>query len=87
MDFVDTEINAFFVRLAPLQLTATELISLVSKQLIPVLAYHLMAGPVTDQQLYKIQQSIWHNVAQYGRLAHHLSQKDRQLGHRRAAFH
>ena len=48
MDFVHTEINAFFVRLAPLQLTATELISLVKKQLIPVLAYRLMAGPVTD---------------------------------------
>ena len=55
----------FFVRLAPLHLTATELFSLVNKQLIPVLAYRLMAGPVTDAQLYKIQQSIWHNVAQY----------------------
>ena len=58
MNFVHTEINAFFVPLAPLQLTATELISLVNEQLIPVHAYRLMAGPVTDAQLYKIQQSI-----------------------------
>ena len=86
MDFVHTEINAFFVRLAPLQLTATELISLVNKQLIPVLAYRLMAGPVTDAQLHKIQQSIWHGVARYGRLPHHLSQKDRHLGRPQGCF-
>ena len=86
LDFVHTEINAFFVRLAPLQLTATELISLVNKQLIPVLTYRLMAGLVTDAQLYKVQQSIWHNVAQYGRLPHHLSQKDRHLGRPQGCF-
>ena len=63
LDYVHAEINAFFARLAPLSLTATELISLVNKQLIPVLTYRLMAGPITDAQLYKIQQSIWHNVA------------------------
>ena len=86
MDFVHTEMNAFFVRLAPLQLTATELISLVNKRLVPVLAYRLMAGPVTDAQLYKIQQSIWHSVAQHGRLPHHLLQKDRHVGRPQGCF-
>ena len=50
------------------------------------LAYQLMAGPITDAQLYKIQQSIWHNVAQYGHLPHHVSQKDRHLGRSRGCF-
>ena len=39
LDYVHAEIIAFFARLAPLSLTATELISLVNKQPIPVLAY------------------------------------------------
>ena len=86
LDYVHAEINAFLARGGPLSLTATELISLVNKQLIPVLAHRLMAGPITDTQLYKIQQSIRHNVAQCGHLPHHLSQKDGHLGRSRGCY-
>ena len=50
---------------------------LTNKQLIPTLAYRLLAGPVTSEQLFTLQQSIWHNISKYGRLPRLLSRKDR----------
>ena len=76
-EFVRAEINSFFAHLAPLQLTASELISLVKKQLIPTMAYPLMAGPITDAQLVKLQHLIWNNIAVFGKLPRRLTPKDR----------
>ena len=76
-EFVRAEINSFFAHLAPLQLTASELISLVNKQLIPTMAYRLMAGPITDAQLVKLQHLIWNNIAVFGKLPRRISPKDR----------
>ena len=69
--------NSFFAHLAPLQLTASGLNSLVNKQLIPTMAYRLMAGPITDAQFVKLQHLISNNIAVFGKLPRWLSAKDR----------
>ena len=76
-DCMRAEINAFYARLAPLELTASELIMLTNKQLLPTVAYRLLAGPVPDKQLYALQQLIWANISSYGKLPRLLSPKDR----------
>ena len=58
LQYIKAKINAFCTQLAPLSFTASELIMLTNKQLIPTLAYRLLAGPVTSEQLYTLQQSI-----------------------------
>ena len=65
IDFLHAEINAFFASLVPRDLTATELISLVHKQLIPVLAHCLLAGPSLTTSCTKFNSPsgiIWHNL-------------------------
>ena len=49
LQYIKATINAFYTQLAPLSLTASELIMLTNKQLIPTLAYRLLAGPVTSE--------------------------------------
>ena len=48
LDFVKSGINSFFANLAPLGLTATELIMLCNRYLQPNIAYRLLASPLTD---------------------------------------
>ena len=67
-DFVNAEITSFFAHLAPLELTASELIMLTNKQLIPTIAYRLLASPLSDEQLARVQKKMWFNIAKYGRL-------------------
>ena len=79
-DFIRAEINAFYARLAPLDRTSSELFMLTNKQLLAMVAYRLLAGPVPDKQLYALQQIIWANISSYGKLPRLLSPKDR-YGH------
>ena len=74
---VKSMINSFYAHLAPLQLTASELIMLTNKQLIPTVAYRLLAGPVPATQLHSLQQTVWYNLCKYGRLPRSMSPKDR----------
>ena len=46
--FQKSTISCVFVQLAPLDLTASELIMLTNKQLIPAIAHHLMASPLSS---------------------------------------
>ena len=76
-DCMRAQINAFYARLAPVELTASELIMLTNKQLLPMVAYRLLAGPVPDKQLYAVQQLIWAKISSYGKLPRLLSPRDR----------
>ena len=49
LDYVKSEIRSFFVNLAPLGLTATELIMLRNRQLQPTIAYRLLASPLSER--------------------------------------
>ena len=80
MAFVKAEIDSLYAHLASLGLTASELIMLTNKQLIPTVAYRLLAGPVTDTQLDSLEKCIWRNISQYGRLPKGLSPKDKHRG-------
>ena len=77
LQYIRTTIHAFYAQLAPLSSTASELIMLTNKQLIPTLAYRLLAGPVTSERLYALQQSIWHSISKYGQLPRLPLRKDR----------
>ena len=77
LDFIQAEIDSFDAHLAPLNLSATELIMLTNKQLIPTVAYRLLASPLTDGQFALTQSKIWSNLGRYGRLPRGLSPKNR----------
>ena len=80
------EIDSFYAHLAPLKLSATELIMLTNKQLIPTVAYRLLASPLTDVQLALLRSKIWSNLARYGRLPGGLSPKNRYDGRSKGCF-
>ena len=50
-DCMRAEINAFYTHLVPLELRASELITLTKKKVLPTVAYRLLAGPVPEKQL------------------------------------
>ena len=86
LDFIQAEIDSFYAHLAPLNLSATELIMLTNKQLIPTVAYRLLASPLTDVQLALLKSKIWSNLARYGRLPRGLSPKNRYDGRSKGCF-
>ena len=49
--FLKADIESFFAHLAPSGLTASGLIQLTNKQLIPTVSYRLLASPLDDSQL------------------------------------
>ena len=80
------ELKSLSAHLAPLQLTASELVSLVNKQPVSLMAYQLMAGPITGAQLLKGQHLIWNNIVLFGKLPRKLSPEDRQDSHSSPRF-
>ena len=67
------------MQLAPLDPTASELIMLRNKQLIPTIAYRLLASLLFISQVYTPQQSIWYCLSKYGKLPRLLRPKDRHV--------
>ena len=47
---------------------------LTNKQLIPTVAYRLLASPLTDGQVEALHKSLWRNIS--------LSPKDKHRGHK-----
>ena len=80
LEFIKSEIRSFFTHLAPIGLTASELIMLCNKQLQPNIAFRLLAGPLTDAELHSVEQCIWPNLAIHGKLPRSLSAKNRHAG-------
>ena len=86
LDFIQAEIDSIYAHLASLNLSATELIMLTNKQLIPTVAYRLLASPLTDVKLALPQSKKWDNLARYGRLPRGLSPKNRYDGRSKGCF-
>ena len=68
IEFISAEIRAYFGALAPLGLTHTELIRLANCQLVPILAYRLMAQAVDAPTLRRLDAEIWRNLCLHSRL-------------------
>ena len=86
LDFIQAEKDSFYAHLAPLNLSATELIMLTNKQLFPTVTYRLPASPLTDGQLALLQSKIWNNLVRYGSLPRGLSPKNRYDGTSKCCF-
>ena len=82
LDFVKSEMNSFIANLAPLGLTAIELIMLGNRQLQPTIAYRLLASPLTNSQLRVVEQCIWRDLSLFGKLPKFLLPKNKHTGRR-----
>ena len=80
LEFIKSEILSFFTNLAPLSLTASELMLLCNKQLQLTIAFCLLAGPLTDAELQAVEQCIWRNLPIHSKLPRFLSAKNRHAG-------
>ena len=84
-ELANSEITSFFAFLNPLNLTLSEYVRLVNLQLIPTLQYRLMAHPLEQSQLKKLQHIMWRNVAldpdpeKRNRISRLVSEKDKYV--------
>ena len=77
IEFVSSEIKAYFSTLSPLGLTHTELIRLTNCQLVPILTYRLMAQAVDAPTLRRFDSEIWRNLCLHSRLTAGIPPKTR----------
>ena len=75
--YIKNEISAFFMALAPLELTHNELIVLTNSQLIPIITYRLIAHTMSPESLQSFDSLIWKEICAQTPLPLRLSKKDR----------